>query len=421
MKRPKRAYDHRLKKQIAMTQNPNLFPQLKIPRSTAKNWIHRGVGQVVTLEIFDLDREKLEEKCFALGKQVDQLKAQTELNYSVFKVFGFDLQYQRFSAEQKEKLIEVIEKGRRCLTLHTCLEIVGLSEQRFNHWLKRQKQCQLADRSSCPKLSPTKITDPEISTVKKYVGDPLFSHFSTSLWYHLRRTEELIISSSSWFRIIRDFKMEREHRKKYVFKPRVGMRAAAPNQIWHIDVSVLRFNGIKAYVQAVRDNFSRYVLAYRVSENYGGTFTSALILSAIARAKEFGYFNVPQMWSDKGSENVNSEVSDLAKRNLIQHVLALVDVQLSNSMIESFFHQLKNRFLYFKGIHMYSQLVGHIDFYVHDHNEVIPFCALNGVTPLEAYRSSCSVIVDRDEEKRRVELAIKKRVEFNRSLICPAC
>ena len=42
-----------------------------------------------------------------------------------------------------------------------------------------------------------------------------------------------------------------------------------------------------------------FILAYRVSDSYGGSHTSSLIEAAIERSKEFGYFNVAEVFSDK--------------------------------------------------------------------------------------------------------------------------
>jgi len=39
--RSRRTYDHRVKEQIIRTRNPDLFPELGIPRSTALSWIRR--------------------------------------------------------------------------------------------------------------------------------------------------------------------------------------------------------------------------------------------------------------------------------------------------------------------------------------------------------------------------------------------
>ena len=42
--RSRRAYDHRIKEQIAETGDPGLFPELAIPRATVRSWIRRGMG-----------------------------------------------------------------------------------------------------------------------------------------------------------------------------------------------------------------------------------------------------------------------------------------------------------------------------------------------------------------------------------------
>jgi putative transposase len=42
----------------------------------------------------------------------------------------------------------------------------------------------------------------------------------------------------------------------------VGIRADAPNELWHIDVTIIKLiDGTKAYLHAVIDNFSRRILA----------------------------------------------------------------------------------------------------------------------------------------------------------------
>ena len=48
--RERRSYDYRIKAQVVATGNPNLFPELEIPRSTASSWLHRGLGDVVVLD-----------------------------------------------------------------------------------------------------------------------------------------------------------------------------------------------------------------------------------------------------------------------------------------------------------------------------------------------------------------------------------
>jgi hypothetical protein len=54
-----RSYDPRLKQAIAHSRDPNLFPELAIPRSTALGWIRRGLPDVVTAADLDLNTQAL--------------------------------------------------------------------------------------------------------------------------------------------------------------------------------------------------------------------------------------------------------------------------------------------------------------------------------------------------------------------------
>jgi hypothetical protein len=67
-------------------------------------------------------------------------------------------------------------------------------------------------------------------------------------------------SATAWYRIVREFNFRRPGVRIYPPKPKIGIRALEPNQIWHVDVSVFRIvNGAKAYIQAIIDNASRCV------------------------------------------------------------------------------------------------------------------------------------------------------------------
>ena len=47
---PRRRYDHRIRDHVARTGNVGLFPELDIPRSTARSWIRRGPSDVISLQ-----------------------------------------------------------------------------------------------------------------------------------------------------------------------------------------------------------------------------------------------------------------------------------------------------------------------------------------------------------------------------------
>src|SRR4051812_47665000 len=55
----------------------------------------------------------------------------------------------------------------------------------------------------------------------------------------------------------------RPRQRVHPVKPKVGIRAARANEIWHIDTTVIRLlDGSRVYLRAVIDNFSRRILAW---------------------------------------------------------------------------------------------------------------------------------------------------------------
>jgi len=88
----------------------------------------------------------------------------------------------------------------------------------------------------------------------------------------------------------------------YRAKPKFGISASAPDQVWHLDQTTLRLeDGTRAFVQAIIENFSRYVLAWHVSESCGGGQTAKLLMRVVRKAKELGLSVIPNVFVDSGA------------------------------------------------------------------------------------------------------------------------
>lgn len=88
-----RSYNHRLKRAIADSGDLGLFPELNIPRSTARGWIRHGVPDVVTAKDLDLDAQALLVRNREL--QHERNCATQQLASFTFKLFGLQIQYRR--------------------------------------------------------------------------------------------------------------------------------------------------------------------------------------------------------------------------------------------------------------------------------------------------------------------------------------
>src|SRR5499426_2362916 len=123
-------------------------------------------------------------------------------------------------------------------------------------------------------------------------------------------------------------------------KPKVGVRTTRPNEMWHIDTSVIRLlDGRRAYLHAVIDNFSRRILAWRVAESFAPANIVAVLVEAGQDATPSA--TTPVVVADAGVENVNAQVDELIATGVLRGVLAFTELKFSNSMIEAWWRSLK--------------------------------------------------------------------------------
>lgn len=100
--------------------------------------------------------------------------------------------------------------------------------------------------------------------------------------------------------------------------------------MWHIDQTVLRVaDGSRVFIRAIIDNYSRYILSWQVSDNYGGTRSKELIQSAWQQlTASSSDQEPPNLLMDSGTENVNKDVDRILKSTGITRTIAQIDVEL---------------------------------------------------------------------------------------------
>lgn len=169
---------------------------------------------------------------------------------------------------------------------------------------------------------------------------------------------------------------------------KIGIRATAPNQIWHIDVTVINLRpGKKFYIQSVIDNYSRFVLAWNVTDSINAINTIQTLNLAKKKTLSVQEGEHPIVMMDPGSENRNLTVSEYIASANLRRLIARVEIHYSNSMIESLFKSLKNNYLYHQGVRTIEDLNRKATFYFRQYNEVVPHAVLKGGIPSEVYHS----------------------------------
>jgi putative transposase len=415
----RRHYDHRLRRLVSETGNIQLAVGNGVPHSTARDWSRSSSPDVVSLDVVSMSEHALQREVLELRQQNARLTAILRLVVVLLKVFGATLSRRRLADGAKKQLIlHAVERSRSVLLLRSALPILGLSSTRYHSW-KREEECELDDVSSCPRTFPHQLTSEEIVAVKEMVTAEEYRHLPTgTLALLAQRLGKVFASPSTWYRLVRLHRWRRPRKRVHPPKPKLGIRASKPEEIWHIDTSVIRLlDGTRAYLYAVIDNFSRRILAWRVSEQFNPGNTVAILLDATHTGTESNA--PPTLLADQGVENVNARVDELIESGALRRVLAQTEIACSNSMIESWWRSLKHQWLYLNTLDTAASVRRLVAYYVSEHNTQLPHSAFRGQTPDEMYFATGHGVPEALAAERKTARAA--RLEANRSTSCRTC
>ena len=133
------------------------------------------------------------------------------------------------------------------------------------------------------------------------------------------------------------------------------------------------------------DNFSRRILAWKVSDRLEAGNTVSVLLDASHQLLPSG--EPPTLLADGKVENVNRSVGELIDSGLLRRLLAMTEISFSNSLIESWWHALKHQWLYLNSLDTVSTIRKLVTFYVGEHNSRLPHSAFRGQTPEDATKT----------------------------------
>ena len=253
-------YDHRLIQYVQETGDIDRVVKRGVPKSTAHGWLAQERIRVVDAGLFpDVDHDALAERVMRLEARVRRLRALLGLAFAVIRVAKPDLTHTRVSAHNKRRLLTAIDNARSVLGLRRVLRGLGISASRLSAWRVRERGCDLADHHSCPGSTPQRVTSEEVSAMRELVTSPAIRHVPTGrLALLAQRMGKVFASATTWHRLVRERGWRRPCMRIHPGKPKTGIRASTPNELWHVDMTVIRLLGTsKVYLHAIIDNYSR--------------------------------------------------------------------------------------------------------------------------------------------------------------------
>jgi putative transposase len=412
-----RTYPDSVKLEIARCSNPHMFPELKIPRTTALYWIEKS-ARVEKNAPGLLESERIQK----LQDEIDRQSTLLKLVVRVRMIYPHGFSSRKTVSRIKRRLIiEAIQEASQISLIDDCLTYIRLPKSRYAQWLSEFFLCQ-NDLGSCDQRLPHQLTAVEIQTMRRLVMSTKYSHIPLhSLCLFAQRSSLLFCSVDSWYKYKTIFGWTRAREITKTRIVRAGIRASRPNEIWHIDVTEVKTtSNQKFYVQVVYDNFSRFVVAWQVTTAISAASTVDLL--DVARAKVFdqGSREKTNIMMDGGPENDNRAVLKFITSKNLKRLIARVDVRFSNSMVESLFRGLKSNFLRTEVLSSKKDVLEKVSFYFNEHNDVIPRSQFRGATPKEMF---FALWTDQKIEELNVgyTTARENRILTYRKQSCVAC
>ncbi len=187
-------------------------------------------------------------------------------------------------------------------------------------------------------------------------------------------------------------------------------KTTAPNQLWQTDFTYLKVIGWGwFYLSTVLDDFSRYIIAWKLcttmkAEDVTATLEMALDAAGLDKAS---VLHRPRLLSDNGSSYISDDLAKWLERHDMAHVRGAPYHPMTQGKIERWHQTLKNRIL-LENYYLPGDLEAQIEAFVADYNYRRYHESINNLTPADVYFGRGQTILLQRERIKRQTIAQRR-------------
>jgi len=318
----------------------------------------------------------------------------------------------RYPPSEKLEIIQLVEQSH--LPAKRTLAMLGVTRSTFYRWYDRWREGgpeALRDRPSKPSRVWNRIPEaiqnqivelaldaPELSPRELAVRftDESKYFVSESSVYRLLKAHDLITSPA--YIVI---KAADEFRDK----------TSAPNELWQTDFTYFKIVGWGwYYLSTILDDFSRYIVAWKLCATMRADDVTATLDLALASAglDHAAVVHRPRLLSDNGASYISGDLAEWLDKKNMRHIRGAPYHPQTQGKIERWHQTLKNRILldnsYLPG-DLEQRIAAFVTHYNHDRYHE----SLENLTPADVYFGRGQAIL---QERNR----IKRQTIANRRL-----
>jgi len=226
------------------------------------------------------------------------------------------------------------------------------------------------------------------------------------------------ISESSIYRILKAYNLVTSPAYTVVSaKDQFENPTARINQLWQTDFSYLKVvDWGWYYLSTVMDDYSRYILAWRLRQTMMADNVKKTLDIAIERTgvEHVHVVYRPRLLSDNGSAYISKELRDYLEANEIRHIRTKPYHPMTQGEIERYHRSMKNIILldhYYSPSELKERIREWVDYYNnHRYHE-----AIDNVTPADKYFGRDQQILK--NRKKIKNHTIRERRKINRMIM----
>ncbi len=205
----------------------------------------------------------------------------------------------------------------------------------------------------------------------------------------LRRDHKFIASRPHVRRLMRQMGLEAIYPKPNLSRKNIqnptysyllrNLTINHPNQVWGTDITYVKLSHGFCYLVAIMDWYSRYVVAWELSNSLDIEF----VLSNLQKALEI---NIPEIEnSDQGSHFTSPRYTGLLKEKNVKISMDGRGRCMDNIFTERLWRTVKYENIYIKSYSNVAEARVGISEYIDFYNDERPHSSLNDLTPREVY------------------------------------
>lgn len=324
----------------------------------------------------------------------------------------------RHSQSEKFEIIRVVEDSS--LGVKQTLQELDVNRSTFYAWYRRYQERgaeALEDRTSHRRQFWNAIPP----WVKKRVVETALEHLNKSpreLAWYLTDTQGYFISESSVYRILKANDLITSPAYTVLTaKDKFDQPTTRVNQLWQTDFTYLKvIHWGWYYLSTVMDDYSRYILAWRLCSGMSANDVKMTIDEAIAVSGVQHVYvrHRPRLLSDNGPCYISGELKQYLADQGLTHTRGKPYHPMTQGKIERYHRSMKN-ILLLDNYYCPDDLIAEIGKFVEYYNHQRYHESLDNVTPGDVYSGRAALILDQ-RVRTKQETIKKRRNEYRKAI-----